>query len=348
MEIIRNAERNNTHVIPFLRNSRSQYETQSHYFNESVWMIFNVVSFCMLIPVLLLLCARAFKRTQKNLKPHVTLYAKTPKFLVMNHQLDYIKKPTGFILSRDLKYISKILFTSGFRPYFVLRAIWKIAVYSEIMKIYEPQQIWVTQEMVFESSLATHYLADFKIEHINFMHGDLYFSIKEAFGTFTKFYVWDDHFIKMMTEQKVQAQFVLFPALEFDASRVSEKNVIKYYAQGTSNKDVFVKIVENLKKFAAKNECGIVVRLHPNHKKQFEIEILNEKKISIEPNDVQILNSIAESRFVCSEYSSVLYEASLLGKQLVVDNTFPERIELLTDLDVIIFKKLKHVLLVTS
>lgn len=347
--ILDQVAKTHTSAPDFLRHSLRQYDCNAHYFLKKLWVSFNIFSILTIIPLFLVLWARSLRQVKNVQQPDISLYHRVPKDIADGFGTKYVKKPLGYLRKRDFKYIFKIFFQSGFRPYFLFRSIWKIAVYSELMDTYQPQRIWVTQEMVFESSLLTHYLSDFNIKHINFMHGDNYFSIQIAFSTFSEFYVWDPYYIDLFKSLRISAhKFHLFSALDRLTSDFEMKNILKYYNQESNTAESFNKVLNNLEIFAKKKNCRLMVRLHPLHKKQYEIDVLKARNIEVESNKVDFVDSAYESKYVCSEFSSVLYQASLLKRKIVIDNTFPDRINLIKDLDPIFIKKLEHEFLVTS
>lgn len=346
LEIIAWAENRHQSVPLFLQNSLRQYDCQTRYFLQRVWFCFGLFSILAVLPLFLILCLRSFKKVCVRKASQVCLYPKIPKD-IREFGSVYVKKPFGYLKARDLKYVFQILRHSGLRPYFLLRSIWKIAVYSELIDTYTPERIWVTQEMVFESSLLTHYLSDFHIEHVNFMHGENYFSIQVAFSTFTEFYVWDQYYADLFRSLHVTARkFVQFCALERRTSTFNQKNVIKYYNQDSRTLARFNLVLKNLQTFAKIHNCELAVRLHPLHQMKYEISALLDQNIQLESNSIDIVDSISEAKYVCSEFSSVLYIASLLDREIVIDNTFQDRMDLIKDLDPIFIKKLQHEFLV--
>jgi hypothetical protein len=347
-EIITQAKKKFETADSFLKNSLMAYECHGHYFLKISWICFNIFAFVAFWPIFFILVLRSLKTVQKNPTEDIALFPKLPFEIRQKYAPKFITKPFGYLRWRDLKYIQKIILTAWFKPYFVFRSVWKIAIYSEIMDTYDCKRIWVTQEMVFECSLLTHYLNDFGIEHNNFMHGENYFSIQAVFCTFTQFYVWDEYYIYLFNSMQASVrEYHVFSALERLQGMFPERNVLKYYAQGSKNKKTFGKVLSNLEHFTKQHGCGLMVRLHPLMKTDFEIELLNEKKIEIESNAVDIIDSIGQAKYVCSEFSSVLYQAWLLKRAIVIDNTYPERIELIKGLEPIFLKKLRHEYLVT-
>ena len=333
----------------FLQQSLRQYDCNSYYFSKIIWICFNLFSILTVVPLFFFLWVRSLKQVDLLPRSDISLYHRIPKNIENKFKPDVVKKPLGYLKARDFKYIFQIIFCSGFCPYFIFRSIWKIAIYSELIDTYLPTRIWVTQEMVFESSLLTHYLSDFKIKHINFMHGDNYFSIQIACSSFSEFYVWDLYYVDLFKSLHVSAlEFHVFSPLDRLTSTFAVQNIIKYYNQYSRDSRKFNEILDNLIKFASIKKCRLVVRLHPLHQKKYEIDILSARKIEIESNSIDSIDSIYESKYICSEFSSVLYHAFILNRKIVIDNTFPARIEIIKDLDPIFLKKLEHEFLVTS
>lgn len=331
----------------FVRNSLRQYQCHAHYFVPMIWVAFQFFSILALLPLVMVLLLRSFRKSRLNAIRDIVLFSKVPGDIQKKFNPVYVKKPLGYLRPRDYKFALKILLQGGLRPYFLLRSIWKIAVYSELIDTYQPQRIWVTQEMVFESSLLTQYLSYFSVRHVNFMHGVNYFSIQVAFSSFHDFYIWDEYYIQLFNSLKIQVEkYDLFLAIDRVTGHLPQKNVIKYYGQYTEKKEDFAQIIDHLIGFAKAHNCIPMARLHPLHKKQIEIDVLNERGVAIEPNSVDLIDSLGEASYVCSEFSAVLYQAYLLNRKIVIDNSFPDRIARLQELDMIFFDKLPHEFLV--
>lgn len=347
LDILSWAESRHQNVPEFLQMSLRQYDCHSRYFLVLIWCSFNLFSIAAILPLLLILLLRSFKGLRRQSVKEISLFQKIPEEIRQKFSPRFVSKPLGYLKRRDFKFLIPILLFGWCRPYFLLRSIWKIAVYSELIDTYQPEKIWVTQEMVFESSVLTNYLDSFGIRHVNFMHGVNYFSIQIAFSSFHDFYIWDEYYIPLFKSLCIKAkEYHLFSPLAQRQGNLPQKKLVKYYSQHSSNKKNFEKVVGNLLAFAQSKNCSLSVRLHPLHKQQFEIDILNQKQIPIESNKVDLIDSLGEAFYVCSEFSAVLYEAHLLNRKIVIDNTFPDRIERLKELDVIFFDKLPHEFLI--
>ena len=68
---------------------------------------------------------------------------------------------------------------------------------EKIFNEYTPKDLYVSAEYSFTSSILTAYCERNRVRHINVMHGEKTFFIREAFSRFHIFYVWDDFYIKL-------------------------------------------------------------------------------------------------------------------------------------------------------
>jgi hypothetical protein len=349
MEIINTVENRFKSSPHFLRNSLCQYECHRHCFFVILWFGFQVFSCLIIGPIFFVLLARSLMVKSRKKISNICLYPFIPKSIRDQFSPVFVKKPFGCLKRRDWPFIRLILCSAGVvRPYFALRCIWKLAIYSELIETYSPEKIWVTQEMVFESSLITSYLENFGIKHINFMHGQHNFSIRIAFSTFDQNFVWDKYYIELFKSLNMRAKsYHVFSPLEKSTSTWSQKNIIKYYAQRSDNKVHFSATLKNLLSFAERAGCELVVRLHPLHQTNYERKVLVAHGVRIENNQVCIVDSVVEATYVCSEFSSVLYFASLLDRKIVVDNSNQKRFERVQDLEPIFLKKISYQCLVT-
>jgi hypothetical protein len=87
----------------------------------------------------------------------------------------------------------------------------------------------------------------------------------------------------------------------------------------------------------------IVIRYHPHYSELFPISLIYDifhEFVIEDPKAVSLIESLSRTEFVVSLYSSVLYQAYLSGKSIVMDDiSFPDKYKKLKDFDYIIFKK---------
>lgn len=245
--------------------------------------------------------------------------------------------------NEDAKFLKRNFKGNKFSYYFKLKMIMKLGMYSYLIKSYNPRAIISYTECSFTSSLLTKYCEEKGIENICIMHGERLFSLKLSFFRFSRYYVWDKHYIELFKELRAyEKQFILeIPkSLEKDILHniKNYKYFITFYLQDESIESLYKikKACEILKK--NNKECSI--RLHPrsyNHKAA--INILSE--FNIEDNEkISLQESLNNTEYVASAFSTVLYEAWYKNKKIIIDNySQPEKYAKLKDLKYIMLKK---------
>lgn len=253
----------------------------------------------------------------------------------------------GYILKfSDLLFIFRIFKFTTDPPFFIFKIILKMALYSYNMTKNGCGAIITSSEYSFTSSALTAYCEQRKTIHINVMHGEKFYFIRDSFFRFHECYVWDYHYEKLFRKLKCyQNQFIIEWPVKFLRYkqplplRKGDKKKFKYYLDGTEVKSE-IGLLTNLTM-----KAGVVptFRPHPLHTSK---EILKDLEVPIEDYaSVDILHSVLSTDYVCAKYSTVLYEAFLIGKNIVIDDlTQPEKFVMLKDLDYIMFAK-PHTLL---
>ena len=110
-----------------------------------------------------------------------------------------IKEDCGFdnfsLRFSDLGFINRLLFRYLAYPFFVLKSVINVAKYSYLMDKYQPRCVIVHAEYAFSSSLLTSYCTSKGVKHINVMHGEKLFFIRDSFFHYDECYVWDNYYI---------------------------------------------------------------------------------------------------------------------------------------------------------
>lgn len=220
----------------------------------------------------------------------------------------------------DIKWIFKnIIVKYPFSYYFILKNLVKIALYRYNIEKYNLSAIIVNSEYAFTSSILTAYCRYNNIEHINCMHGEKLFCIRDSFFEFDRFYIWDEYYKTLLTSLYAsKKQFIIYN-LEFklDKNKNEIKNTVKYYLQNESEEELKI-IVDNLEKLKEKN-YNVIFRPHPRYTDTKLIKNITDK-IEIEDNDLDIIDSINEAEYIISKFSTVLYQAHCLNKKIVIDD----------------------------
>lgn len=349
--ILKTVDSKFNHVDPLLMNSLKQYECHKSYYKNRFWALFNTVSFILIFPLIFLFLLRGLFGADKASEQIKRISLSKVDFEDLKALgIVQVNKVFGYIKPTDYMLVARVLFKSGMRPYFWLRSIWKIAMYSQLVDRHKPNEIWVNQEMVFESSLITYFLEKAGIEHVNFMHGDNFYSIQIAYSSFSKFYIWEDYYKAIFEMLRMQVgEYLVFDPMPV-RKEIRENptyKVFKYYAQNSVSAKEFESTLEKLITVSLKRGCKLVIRLHPLHKKKYEEDLIKRFNIEIEKNsEKNIIQSLQESNYVCSAFSTVLYQAHKLNKRVIIDNSDSKDFDLLKDLEPIYLKKYKSELLV--
>lgn len=242
----------------------------------------------------------------------------------------------------NLSMLRKIFIRYWSRPYFVFKCMMKIGLYSQQISLYNPRQIITIGEYSFPCSLLTYYCELQGIEHINVMHGEKLFNIRDAFASFHRYYVWDEHYVSLLTQLRQNPnQFVVEMPNNLKLNICSSQNYkyfITYYLGGEDSASL-KKIMVTLKKLdCRRNE--ICIRLHPRYSDRNEVYTIFNGFIIQDPNNVSIERSLSITKFAVSLYSTVLYQAYTCGKPIILDDlTNPENYLKLRELKYILINK---------
>jgi hypothetical protein len=156
------------------------------------------------------------------------------------------------------------------------------------------------------------------------MHGEKIFFIRDSYFRFSRCYIWNNHykelFIKEMADSK---QFII--AIPKSMCIRPEEHVnkqcyadFKYYL-AADTEDSFKSIVKSL---AAIKQRGYSVkyRIHPRYSDLAMIKkYVSDDEIEF-PRLVNILDSISNTEYAIGSYTTVLNQAQVAGKKIVLDD----------------------------
>lgn len=243
-----------------------------------------------------------------------------------------------------IKQISKRYW---YQPFFCIKAMLKIALYAYQIKTNRPKAVITFGEFSFTSSILTLYCNKMGVEHINIMHGEKLFNIRDSFFQFNRFYVWDSHYVELLGKLRVKKnQFIIKTPKIINFKVTSEIEPIyelTYYLGGEGKKDL-----ENIRKNLVDTKISrnkICVRYHPRYSDERQIRnIFNGFEIE-NPIKVALNCSISQTKHIVSLYSTVLYQAYKSGKDIIIDDiSNPMKYHQLEMLDFIMLEK-PHLLL---
>ena len=267
------------------------------------------------------------------------------------HNLKKVSLSTSVILSiSDIKFIWMIVRRYPFSFMFILKNVLKISMYSAAIKTYRPSKIVCSCEYSYTSSILTNYCESNDITHVIVMHGEKIFNIRQSFCRFNLFFVWDKYYTQLFKELRADNSIFVVekPAalkLETAMYALSIKECYDYTFYLTiEDRDSLIRLrtVADKLKQAGKR---VILRPHPLRTNIAVIKkFFHEDEIEM-PHDVNLSLSVARTDNAVSIGSTVLYQAYLAGKNVVIDDiTNIKRFVWFKENDFIMMNK-KHTLL---
>lgn len=223
----------------------------------------------------------------------------------------------------DLKYIFNIWKRHPLSMEFLLKNVIKIARYRALVIKNNPKAIIVCVEYSYTSSLLTDWCSKNGVQHINVMHGEKLFYIRDSFFRFHKCYVWDEYYVELFMKLRADVeQFIVEvpEALHFSEKKYYNKELDFTYYLMDESKEELIKILDIMKILKNKG-YSVAVRPHPRYSDRATINVLFEGVTYIEDgNVVSIEESILRTRNAISLYSTVLNQAYHNGVDIVIDD----------------------------
>ena len=227
-----------------------------------------------------------------------------------------------FFTKKDIEYFENdILKKSKKEYYFALKVLLKIAIYRYNIEKYSPEIFLVTSEYSWTSSILTEFCEKNKILHINYMHGNKWYVIRDSFFKFHKCYVWDEHYAEIFCKLKAfEGQFEVIDYLDFIPQiNIEIKELYNtYYLQIDETEDEVDQIIIILEKLRLKTGYKGKIRCHPVYTSQRIKKVIPIEMLDLEKN---IYYSIGMSNYIISKTSTVLYEAYVMGSsEIIIDD----------------------------
>lgn len=336
--------------ITHIERSFLQYKCHLYFLPKYKIIIFMIISGILILPLMIfILLGRIFYQ------PQVTqcIKAKKAVYLGMSTDIlpeilfkdcDILRPVNRFVLTiKDLILLFDIILKHPLSPYFNFKLMMKIAWYRANIIKHEPQSFIATSEYSFTSSALTLFCKRNGIEHINVMHGDKFYHIRDAFFIFDKCYVWDDYYRDLFMSLKAgKNQFVIDKPKSFLFKKEGHTDIVAddlratYYLQDEREEELsaLAKQLDLLK-----GSYEIKIRPHPYYSNNEKIKTIFQE-YEIEDNyRWDIYDSFNNTQLVISKYSTVLYQAFLYGKIIVIDDTIPGYYQKLIDMGFIMTRK---------
>ena len=254
---------------------------------------------------------------------------------------------TLFLTGEDCSFLRELVRRYPTAFYFRFKCMAKLAMYRSLYETYRPKAIIVSEEYSYTSSFLTEYCHRLGVEHIDVMHGEKLYYIRDSFFCFDRCYVWDGYYRDLFCQlraEPTQFRIELPPSMQpWDAHGVGKAVDYTYYLQAETPQ-MLEKIAESLQKLR-KNGAEVAVRPHPLYSDMETVRRLFSD-FEIEANaEIGIETSILRSRHVIGLYSTVLYQAHINHVSVVIDDlTKPEQFSQLAELKYMMLS-LPHTLL---
>lgn len=310
-----------------IERSYFQYRCQMKFNGKVITFLLNFVSFPMALIYLLKYGARV-QVNQLEHKELVFFRDGKPENILPNSLAERYKTIQsdpieGIVLTQsDKTFIKNIIRRYPFSWQFILKCLIKIGRYSFVIKEYTPKAIVVCAEYSFTSSVLTAYCKLKRVKHIDIMHGEKLYYMRDSFFKFDECYIWDEYYKKILTSMKADKnQFIVeIPAsLKFD-KKIVRTNLYDYtYYLGAESEDVLKKISEILKQLYMHGK-KVSIRPHPRYT---SMEVVRKifSFINIEDTkEVSIVQSLLQTRAAISLYSTVLNQASHNLIPIIIDD----------------------------
>lgn len=228
---------------------------------------------------------------------------------------------------------------------YLFEVLYSLSNYAYILNKHKPKRIITTYESSCSSSVLTLLCNMSNVEHIDFMHGEKLYSHLNTLAHFNKIYVWDEYYIDLYNrlQFKYDDIIVLNPWINKEKSDLSiEKDICFYLNYETQNSlNEFSKIINKL----TLRGINVMIRPHPSQYEDIIKMNIIDRKLIENPFSVSIFDSINQTEKIVSRFSTVLYQAYSMNKEVVIDDvTNTEQYSQLKDAGYIMIQK-KHMLL---
>lgn len=227
--------------------------------------------------------------------------------------------------------------------FLILKCLLKLSMYCTLRSNTNCGSIISSCEYSFTSSILTYYCDSCGIVHINIMHGEKLFHIRDSFFHFDKCYIWDSYYEQLFTRLRASCNdYIVELPLSFsqlNRCKVTKRLIeFKYYLQAESEQEL--KRIYTVLIALKKNGKSVAVRPHPLYSNLVAVESIFKEVYIESAQDMTIEESVQTTEYVVSLYSTVLFQSYINGRKIVIDDvTRPEQYYKLEELGYIMLNK---------
>ena len=253
---------------------------------------------------------------------------------VVNDKREYLTK-------QDKAFINKLWKRYPFSWQFLLKCLMKIRFYRYEIERVHPSTIIVCNEYSFTSSVLTKYCEDQGISHVNVMHGEKLYFMRDSFFRFHECFVWDEHYKDIF--EKLRAENTQFRIAIPESLRIEKedtKKSIDYTYYLGAEKDEILRIIVRAMSELQKKGWRVAIRPHPRYSDINEIKT-NAPNVEVEDTkNFTIEGSLRRTAHAISVYSTVLNQASCNDIGVVLDDVSdPLKFRRLEEIEYIMLSK---------
>ncbi len=325
-----------------------QYLCQNFFVPQwKVWLLNIVAAVVVPFIVLFFLLKRCFVREGQHvdtMMEHKEMDEVVPSVVweKYNPNSKYWKQGSSMSFN-DFGFLIRLVSRAPHHPYFILKSWMNVVLYSDMIRRHSPEVMIQFGEFSFSSSILTAYCHKHGVKHIDIMHGEKLWFIRDAFFHYDECYVWDEYYADLFRSLKAeptQFRVAIPPSMRIDTEVYKNQ---KYYADykyylALYNEDQIKGIVKSME-FVMREGKKVKYRPHPRYS---DMELLRkyveEDEIEM-PKEVGIRDSISNLEYSVGSYTTALSQACFSGKGVVLDDvTFKEQFDKLEERGYILSK----------
>ncbi len=234
-------------------------------------------------------------------------------------------KKFGTLCREAKRYFFRCVKRHPFHFFFNYFVYMELAAHSHFLLNDNPEAtvVYINERNVASPILTELYEAGGR-KLMSFMHGEYAYSLVMAHMQFSRFYVWDDHYVDLFKDLdcSIGEYMVYTPGKlqkKWDLENIEPEYFCTYYFSG-EGEQATKKAAELLEEF---HQAGkrVKVRPHPRSVLQLKQVMSLFHGIEIEdPHSIALKDSLAKTEYVIGTRSTVLSEAYAEGRKIVLDD----------------------------
>jgi len=308
------ARYNSDSVYDSLFQFRAQTYNLSFFYKLLLWVISFFGFFVLLVKY-------AFAKRELNVDSYDVAYFYSDTIfsdsLKRDKKLVFIKPNDGKLLPNDIIFLLKTAFKIKFNFSLLSIALFRVAQVRYAVNKYNTKDIWVNMEYSASSGIVKRFCHENGLVISNFMHGEKVLSLRDAFCSFDKMYVWSERYREIFLTLQCKSEICISnPWLERQINlSLFKPNSICYFLKGIES-DVEIMILREL--FTQLEKLGFSIELKDHPRQNNTSAKLDEYKVI--DNKTDLFEIFSKYEFIMAQFSTVLTQAWHLGCKIIVDD----------------------------